>query len=177
MNVPLPSSIDLHSGDQFTVTLTYDGTTLSETILDNKTAATFSTSYTVNIESIVGGKQAFVGFTGATGGETAVQDILTWEGHFDNGNGAALPRGTSGGGNEQGLLLSGSQALVTRLGANTTSANQRTVDQLFSSNTGGTGAALTGGSKGMHRSIATGIDPLSGQLVDELASSLDHPLA
>jgi hypothetical protein len=56
----------------------------------------------------------------------------------------------------------------------TTVANQTAVEQLFSSNFGGIGAALSSESKGVqpHCSIATWVDPLSGQLVDELVSSL-----
>jgi hypothetical protein len=82
MSVPLPSNLDMHSGDPFTVTLTYNGTTLSETITDNSSGASFSTSYAVDIPTIVGGSTAFVGFTGATGGLTANQDIQTWTGTF-----------------------------------------------------------------------------------------------
>src|SRR5262249_49375020 len=38
----------------------------------------FTTSFKVNIPSVVGGNTAFVGFTGGTGGSTATQEILTW---------------------------------------------------------------------------------------------------
>ena len=72
------TGIDLHSGDPFTVNLTYDGTTLTETITDTVTHATFTTSYAVNIPALVGSDVAYVGFTGGTGGLTAVQDILAW---------------------------------------------------------------------------------------------------
>jgi hypothetical protein len=72
------TGINLHSGDVFSVTLSYDGTTLTEQITDTVTKATFSHSYTVNIPALVGGTQAFVGFTGGTGGLTATQDILSW---------------------------------------------------------------------------------------------------
>ena len=37
-----------------------------------------ATSAVVNIPGIVGGSTAYVGFTGATGGQAAIQDILTW---------------------------------------------------------------------------------------------------
>jgi hypothetical protein len=72
------TGIDLHSQDVFKVTLSYDGTTLTETITDTKTQATFTTQYTVNIAAAVGGNVGYVGFGGGTGGNTAVQDILTW---------------------------------------------------------------------------------------------------
>lgn len=72
------TGIDLHSGDVMQVALNYDGTTLQETITDTATNATFTTNYTVNIPAIVGANGAYVGFTGGTGGATAVQDILSW---------------------------------------------------------------------------------------------------
>jgi hypothetical protein len=72
------TGINLHSGDVFNVGLTYDGTTLVEKITDASTGASVTESYVVNIPSLVGGDQAFVGFTGGTGGLTTTQDILNW---------------------------------------------------------------------------------------------------
>ncbi len=72
------TGINLHSGDPFNVLMTYDGTTLMVLITDKVTGASATQSYTVNIPSIVGGTTAYVGFTGASGGETAVQEILDW---------------------------------------------------------------------------------------------------
>jgi len=73
------SGVNLHSGDIFNVQMSYNGTTLSMTITDaSNSADTFTTSWTVNITSIVGGNNAYVGFTGGTGGLSATQDILTW---------------------------------------------------------------------------------------------------
>jgi hypothetical protein len=72
------SGVNLHSGDTFKVAMDYNGTTLSMQITDTATSATFSTSFTMNIPSVVGGNTAYVGFTGGTGGLTATQDILTW---------------------------------------------------------------------------------------------------
>jgi hypothetical protein len=61
------------------VQMTYNGTTLTMTITDTTTPAnTFTTSWTINIPATVGGNTAYVGFTGATGGSTAIQDIITW---------------------------------------------------------------------------------------------------
>ena len=75
----LGGGVNLHSGDMFQVQMRYDGTTLTMTILDLTVPAnTFTTSFTVNIPSIVGGTNAFVGFTGGTGGQTATQEILNW---------------------------------------------------------------------------------------------------
>jgi hypothetical protein len=75
----LGGNVNLHSGDVFNVHITYNGSTLAMTITDATTPAdTFTTSWTVNIPSTVGGNTAYAGFTGGTGGSTATQDILTW---------------------------------------------------------------------------------------------------
>jgi Bacterial lectin/Legume lectin domain/Chitobiase/beta-hexosaminidase C-terminal domain len=72
------TGINLHSGDPFNALITYDGATLTVLITDKVTNASATQSYTVNIPSIVGGTTAYVGFTGASGGATAVQEILDW---------------------------------------------------------------------------------------------------
>jgi Cu/Ag efflux protein CusF len=86
------SGVNLHSGDVMNVTMTYNGTTLAWTITDATTGATFSTSATVNIPSLVGGSTAFVGFTGGTGGATAIQEILSWT--YTPGSGTTSPAAT-----------------------------------------------------------------------------------
>src|SRR5262249_25665059 len=75
---PPTSNIELRSQSTKRVDLTYDGTTLTETITDLFSKQTFTTSYEVDIAKFVGGDTAFVGFTGATGGNFSLQDILTW---------------------------------------------------------------------------------------------------
>ena len=72
------TGINLHSGDVFDVVMGYDGTTLDVTITDTSTNASASQAYTVNIPQVIGSNTGYVGFTGGTGGETAVQNILTW---------------------------------------------------------------------------------------------------
>jgi hypothetical protein len=77
--VDLSSSvIDLHSGHIFAAHIAYDGTTLALSITDTTTSASFSTSWPLNIPTTIGGTTAFAGFTGGTGGATAVQDVITW---------------------------------------------------------------------------------------------------
>jgi hypothetical protein len=77
--VPLDMNvINLHSPDVFQVNLSYDGTTLTETITDTATNKTFTHQYAVNIPALVGSNVAYVGFGGGTGGLTATQDILSW---------------------------------------------------------------------------------------------------
>src|SRR5262249_32390019 len=70
--------VNLRSQSTKTISLSYDGTALRETIFDPDTGRTFQTSYTVDISSVVGGDTAYVGFTGGTGGLFSLQDILTW---------------------------------------------------------------------------------------------------
>ena len=72
------TGINLHSGDTMAVQLVYNGTTLTMTITDTVTQATYTTSFTINIPSTVGGNTAYVGFTGGTGALSATQTILTW---------------------------------------------------------------------------------------------------
>ena len=72
------TGINLHSGDIFNAQLTYDGTTLTVVITDTATHASATQTYTVNIPTIVGGQTAYVGFTGGTGGGSAIQEILSW---------------------------------------------------------------------------------------------------
>jgi hypothetical protein len=72
------TGIDLHSGDLFLVSITYDGTSLGVTITDTVTNASATQNYTIDIVHTVGASAAYVGFTGGTGGLAAVQDVLTW---------------------------------------------------------------------------------------------------
>jgi hypothetical protein len=72
------TGIDLHSGHTFNVHMTYDGATLVEQITDATNSTSFRASFPVNIPSLVGGSTGYVGFTGGSGGLTAVQDILSW---------------------------------------------------------------------------------------------------
>jgi hypothetical protein len=77
--VTLGGGVSLQSGDPLAVHMTYDGTTLTMLITDmNNPAATFTTSWKIDIPGTVGSTNAYAGFTGATGGLTANQQILTW---------------------------------------------------------------------------------------------------
>jgi hypothetical protein len=87
----LGGGIDLHSGDVFEGHIVYDGTTLTLTITDTTATASFTTSWPVNIPAAVGGKTAFAGFGGGTGGQTAIQQILNWT---YGSNTAAAPAAT-----------------------------------------------------------------------------------
>ena len=61
--------------------MTYDGTTLTETITNTlDTSETFTTSYLIDIPAIIGTDTAYAGFTGSTGdgGYWELQDITGW---------------------------------------------------------------------------------------------------
>jgi hypothetical protein len=71
--------INLHSGDPMAVSITYNGTTLAVNVVDeDNNSDTYSANETVNIPSIVGGNQAFVGFTASTGANESNQAISNW---------------------------------------------------------------------------------------------------
>lgn len=72
------SGLNLHTGDTMEATLVYDGSTLLEVLTDTVVGATFVQSYPVNLSSVLGATTAYVGFTAATGGSAAVQDVLSW---------------------------------------------------------------------------------------------------
>jgi len=73
-----PSGINLHSGDPMQASLSYDGTTLTLTLTDQTTNATFTQNFAVNIPAAVNATSAYVGFTGGTGGDLSLQQILNW---------------------------------------------------------------------------------------------------
>jgi hypothetical protein len=72
------SGVNLHSGDTMHAHIIYNGTTLTLTLTDTVTNASFITSTTINIPATVGANTAYVGFTAGAGGFTANQSILNW---------------------------------------------------------------------------------------------------
>jgi hypothetical protein len=99
-----PSGIDLTSGDLMQATLAYNGTTLTETVTDTVTGATYTNSYTVNIPAAVAGNTGFVGF-GAGTGDTATDttDITTWTYSVETPGQAAIPTFSPAAGMYSGL--------------------------------------------------------------------------
>jgi hypothetical protein len=73
-----PSGVNLHNGNPVHAHITYDGATLSLTLTDLVTNATFSTSTAINIPAIVGANTAYAGFTAGTYEAAANQSILNW---------------------------------------------------------------------------------------------------
>ena len=71
--------VDLHSGDLFEATMTYDGTKLDVVLSDLDTGQNVDLNYTVSIPTFVGSSEAYVGFTGGTSDFATTADILTWK--------------------------------------------------------------------------------------------------
>jgi hypothetical protein len=71
------SGIDLHSGDIISVSVNYDGKTLTVTTTDTVTQATAIQVYNINLPAIIGSSLGYVGFTGGTDvANGATADIL-----------------------------------------------------------------------------------------------------
>jgi hypothetical protein len=85
--------VNLRSGHVMAAHMTYNGITLTLTVTDTSNPAqTFTTSWPVNIPATVG-SNAYVGFTGATGGLVSTQQILTW--FYSTGNPSLVVQTTS----------------------------------------------------------------------------------
>jgi hypothetical protein len=93
------TAINLNSQHTFKATLSYNGTVLDETIVDERVDLgggkhpTFHQTFTVNIPNLVHGDTAYVGFTAATGGSNAIEDITSWQ--FSENDGNLPPRAPS----------------------------------------------------------------------------------
>ena len=130
------SGIVLSSGDTISAQLVYNGTTLTLNLTDTVTNNTFSQAFTVNIPSTVGANTAYVGFTGGTGGGTAIQNIKTWT--FTSGTtqaSAATPTFTPASGTSFATTLSVSIADATPSAAiyyTTDGSTPTTASQLYS---------------------------------------------
>ena len=88
------AEINLHNGDPFNGTITYDGSTLTVTLVDaDNPSSVFTVSGAVNLPHILQSNTAYVGFTGATGDAISTQLISNWD---FNGVGVGGPSITSG---------------------------------------------------------------------------------
>ena len=82
--------IDLRSGHPMRARFDYDGTTLTQRVTDLSTMSSYTHSYPINIPATLRAPTAWVGFTAATGGSTAIQDIKNWS--FSSPGNALLGR-------------------------------------------------------------------------------------
>ncbi len=84
-------ALSLGSGDPINVLLTYDGTTLSESLTDPTALTSYSTSYAVNLANVVGGSTAYVGFTGGQASARSTQTLT----NFRFTNAAPVPEAST----------------------------------------------------------------------------------
>jgi hypothetical protein len=77
-DVAITGGLNLSAGNPISVAFTYNGTTLSMTLTDTVTNASFTHAWTINIPSTVGANSAYVGFTAASGYWAANQYIKSW---------------------------------------------------------------------------------------------------
>ncbi len=73
-------NVSVISGDGIQYDIAYDGNNFAVTLTDtNNPTEIFTTNYVIGpLSAIVGGDSAFIGFTGATGGTTAIQTIANF---------------------------------------------------------------------------------------------------
>jgi hypothetical protein len=85
------SGINMQSGHLFSATLTYNGTTLSETLTDTVTSASYTNSYAANIPAAITANTGFIGFGGGTG--AALDDVYldSWTYTVETPGQAATP--------------------------------------------------------------------------------------
>jgi hypothetical protein len=78
------AGIDFRQNHTYQVDLAYDGLTLTETVRDLVSGKVFTTSYALDLRATIGSDTAYVGFTGATGGEAAWLAIESWTASFNS---------------------------------------------------------------------------------------------
>jgi autotransporter-associated beta strand protein len=129
------SPVNLVGGNPIDVSLTYEpfAQTLTETLRERNTTNTKTFVWTgINLEGILGTTDAYVGFTGATGGFTATQTISNFTATFGGLQGSdLLPTGTD--------LRIAAGATLDLGGVH------QAVGSLGDDETGGGGAVLLGG--------------------------------
>jgi Chitobiase/beta-hexosaminidase C-terminal domain/Legume lectin domain len=87
------SGINLYSGNPFTAAVTYDTQLLTLVLKDTVTGAQFRTSWPVNIPAVIGGSNAWIGFTGGIGPYVKSEQLITaWT--FSMGVNPRLPAPT-----------------------------------------------------------------------------------
>jgi len=84
----LPTTpLDFTAHNPVGVTLSYDGSTLTEKLTDATAGTSYTRFWTVNIPAMVGSNTARIGFTGGTGGFNAVQTVSNFS--FQPGTGTS----------------------------------------------------------------------------------------
>ncbi len=70
-----PGEIDIDGGNPIYVQIYYSEGVYNVFLEDEKTLATFTTNYVADLQSIVHGSSAYIGFTGGDGGSASVQTV------------------------------------------------------------------------------------------------------
>ena len=71
-----PTPVSLSSGDAIDWTITYNGSSITLGMFDEKTSGAYTTTTNVgSLPSILGADTAYIGFTGGTGGYNALQNV------------------------------------------------------------------------------------------------------
>ena len=91
MGSQVGTGLSFNSGHAFNVSISYSGNTLAFSMTDAVTGAKFTHNFNIDIPSAVGASAAYVGFTGGTGGATAVQSVNAWTYTANSGQTAAVP--------------------------------------------------------------------------------------
>jgi hypothetical protein len=155
----LGGGVNLHSGDIFHVHMTYDGTTLTMVISDVTVPAnTFTISWPINIPGTIGSNTAFAGFTAATGGGTAIQEILSWT--YSTGAGAT-PAATP----------TFSPVAGTYTGTQTVTISDTTAGATIFYTTDGTTPATTVGGSTQQFNPATPISVTASETINAVATA------
>ncbi|MFM2097051.1 MAG: Legume lectin domain, partial [Planctomycetota bacterium] len=102
--------VDFSNGNAVHVRLTYDAVSnqLYESLTDLSNNNTYGHTYSnINFASLLGTSQAYIGFTGASGGKTAIQTVRDFSFQSNQADGIALvfqEQGTGAVGNSSGGL-------------------------------------------------------------------------
>ena len=72
------SHVDFHTGDVFQMHIAYDGKTLAVREADTATLASATQSYGINLPSVVGSSQGYIGFTSGTAASGMVAMVDGW---------------------------------------------------------------------------------------------------
>ena len=93
-----PQFINLQNNDTYQFTISYDGTNLTTTIVDETNSAnSFTESDPIDLTSVLGANTAYVGFTAATGSSVSTQRIANWDYSGNDGLTITTPAAASSG--------------------------------------------------------------------------------
>ena len=190
-NYNTTGAVNVASGHEILVNLNYDQAThtLYESLTDLDTGATYSTSYNINLQTVLNATAAYIGFTAADGGAFASQTVsnfrfgyvaaataevvVTSNGNISGANNSSVIRGSNITLNSTtGSIGTSSQAMLLDLNPQTLS-NGTVIGGVFNATASGNiYAAQATGDMRVGSIIATGtvsLTTLEGSIVDGLS--------